>query len=253
MPQHFDDMKYLKQHLIKIGLSNLEAQVYLGLLEREKTTAGALAKHLGIKRSTSYTILESLIKKGLCRITKIEHVKHFQAEPPARLHNWIDEQKNKLAEKESLLDEISADLQKLSEHKLSPPEISIYEGKKGVQSLLMDNLDESPNEVIVIGGYMEDQDLIPEYTKRRVSMKIPAKVIVPNSPYAQESQSLDAKENRETTIIKSRFPASFHIYEDSISIFTFSGENPVGVHIKNNDICETMKMIFQIIKKNTSK
>ena len=178
-------------------------------------------------------------------------MKHFQAEPPNRLKDWLEKKMNDLQAQENLLEEIHDGLQKLSENQLTSPEVSIYEGQKGVQSLLMDNLDEKPSEVLVIGGYMEDQDLIPEYTKRRVSMNIPAKVIVPESPYAQASQALDSIENRQTSIIESRFPASFHIYQDSVSIFTFSGEDPVGVHIKNNDICESMRMIFQIIKKNT--
>lgn len=241
-------MKYLQQKLIQLGLSNLESQVYLGLLERQKTTAGALAKHLDMKRSTVYTILESLIQKGLARLTKVEHVKHFQAEAPNRLHDWLNQKKNELQTQEDLLNEIQKDLQKLHEHELATPEVSIYEGQKGVQALLMDNLDEDPKEVLVIGGYMEDQDLIPDYTRRRVAMGIPAKVIIPDSPYAQHTRSLDGEENRETSIIQSRFPASFHIYENSVSIFTFTGEDPVGVHIKNNDICETMKMIFKLLR-----
>lgn len=241
-------MKYLAEKLTRIGLSTLESKVYLGLLARQKTTAGALAKHLGLKRSTTYTILESLIQKGLARLTKVEHVKHFQAENPSRIQAWIDEQKEELQSREMLLNEVQGELQKLSDHQLTAPEISIYEGKQGVKSLLMDNLDDAPAKVLVIGGYMEDQDLIPEYTKRRSSLQIPAEVVVPDSPYARESQKMDPKEHRQTHIIPQRFPASFHIYEDSISIFTFNGEDPVGVHIKNNDICKSMKMIFEMIK-----
>lgn len=208
-----------------MGLSTLEAHLYLGLLERQKTTAGALAKHVGMKRSTVYTILENLIQKGLVSLTKVEHVKHYQAESVERLADWLGGERKKLEAREAILAEVHEDLSGLAEQRIAAPKVSIYEGKKGVESLLMQNLDQNPREVLVIGAYMKDQDLIPNYTKRRT-------LLAPD-PY--------------------RFPASFHIYEDSISIFTFKGEDPVGVHIQNKDISETMKMVFELVKEGLSR
>lgn len=242
-------MNYLAQKLTRLGLSTLESQVYLGLLERQLTTAGALAKHLGHKRSTVYTILDSLIEKGLASQTQVEHVKHFQAESPSRIADFLDKQREQLEAKEDIYKSIEEDLNKLTERQIQPPKVSIYEGKKGVDTLLMKNLDDEPTQVYVFGEYFQDQDHIEDYTQRRIKMGIPTEVIVPKSKYALECVKIDPQSNRKTRIIpkKYRFPASVHVYDRSVSIFTYTGEDPVGVHIENEDISTTMKMLFELL------
>ena len=51
--------------LENLGLSNVEAKVYLALLEVGSVVANKIAEQSGIHRRTVYDALETLIEKGL--------------------------------------------------------------------------------------------------------------------------------------------------------------------------------------------
>ena len=38
-----------------------------------------------------------------------------------------------------------------------------------------------------------------------------------------------------------------NVYDNSVSIFTSSGEDPVGIYIENSDISKTIKIIFKLM------
>lgn len=133
-------MKFLAKELTKLGLSILEAEVYLGLLQRKLTTAGALSKHIGMKRSTVYTILDSLIEKGLVSTTQVESVKHYQAASPDRIADFLRKQKEDLAIKEGIFYELSGNLDTLYQNRLTAPKVT----------MLMKNPDDKPKATIHI-------------------------------------------------------------------------------------------------------
>lgn len=243
-------MNDLHQKMIEIGFTGLEARIYLGLLSRTMTTAGALAKHTNLKRSTVYTVLDSLIEKGLVSTTQIESVRHYQAENPQRIDEFLQREIEKIQQKQQELESIKPKLENLHKKSINQPKISIYEGEKGVRNLLAHDLDQKPHEVYVFGHYINEKDDIAEYTQRRISMEIPTKVIAPDSKYAVFAKGKDKKENRKSYIIESKykFPASIHVYDQSISIFTLADNDPVGILIENDNICQTMKMLFHLFE-----
>ena len=55
----------LKSILQKIGLSDKDAEVYLACLELGTQPASVIARKAGLKRPTTYLILEGLLKRGL--------------------------------------------------------------------------------------------------------------------------------------------------------------------------------------------
>ncbi|MDP3976339.1 MAG: hypothetical protein Q8P95_05500, partial [bacterium] len=60
----------------------------------------------------------------------------------------------------------------------------------------------------------------------------------------------DAACFRKTYPIREKFPASIHIYDHSVILFTYTGNDPVGVHIESADITETLRQIFRLIEKD---
>ena len=57
-------MENLNEVIEKIGLSKKEAKVYLALLRIGQSSASLIAKNSGLKRPTTYLILEDLRKRG---------------------------------------------------------------------------------------------------------------------------------------------------------------------------------------------
>jgi sugar-specific transcriptional regulator TrmB len=56
----------MMEKLIKLGLTESSAKLYLLLLQKSSSTAYELSRHSGISRAKTYEILDILIKKGLC-------------------------------------------------------------------------------------------------------------------------------------------------------------------------------------------
>lgn len=246
-------MNYFSGELMKLGLSGLEAKVYLELLQRTLIPAGALAKALKMKRSTVYTILDSLIEKGLVSMTARESVKHYQAESPARFRELLEKKRAELDQQEQLLASMAKDLMVLHDKKIAPPKVTIYEGQKGLETLLMKNLDDTPKEVLVIGeaneGKDRREDHILAYTEKRIKMKIPTRVLVGRNNFSLALKAEDKASSRQTHLLpaKYQFPASMHIYDKSVALFTYQGKDPMGVYIENGDIADTMRMVFELI------
>lgn len=56
------------EHLKRIGLTELEAKCYLSLVEQGEQTGYEVAKNISSSRSNVYAALNSLSKKGACRV-----------------------------------------------------------------------------------------------------------------------------------------------------------------------------------------
>ena len=93
--------KYIKE-LINIGLKENEAKVYCCLLRKELFTATEISRCSGVNRSRIYSVLDGLIKQGLC-IEKLGKIRKFQAvNPDIAFEEIIENEKKKLDRLNSL-------------------------------------------------------------------------------------------------------------------------------------------------------
>lgn len=89
----------LMANLVKIGMSELEAKVYITLLAHYKLSAKELSQFTGIFRTQIYDVLKNLIKKGFCTEV-LDNVKRYLAvDPEFALQNVINdlERRSRLA------------------------------------------------------------------------------------------------------------------------------------------------------------
>lgn len=136
-------MNELQQLLRNIGLSEKEAITYLINLKIGTNPASIIAKKSELNRGTTYTILESLVKKGLIHQIEKNKISYFTAAEPKQLIHFIDLKRCDLAfyKKEiiHLLDEFS----KLRHPYQIKPKLKSYSGKVGQISIyneiLMEN------------------------------------------------------------------------------------------------------------------
>lgn len=129
-------MKRTTEYLQKLGLTEIEAKVYQGLLEVGPTTIKDLAEHVKIKRITTHFNVENLINKGLVTQTIIGARRQIMSESPAKLDYLIEQKENQLRtlrnDFESIVKALSTTSpQKAGEH----IQIEYYEGKDAVQSV----------------------------------------------------------------------------------------------------------------------
>ena len=112
----------MNEHLVKlmeVGLTENEAKVYSCLLRKQTFTATEISQCCNVNRSRIYSVLESLISKGLCT-EKLGKIRRFKAaSPEIAFDKLINEQNEKLKILNSLPELLSPIYQSNSDN--SPP------------------------------------------------------------------------------------------------------------------------------------
>jgi sugar-specific transcriptional regulator TrmB len=143
-------MENMSQILEKIGLSSKESAIYLALLKYNNATVQDIANEAGIKRPTTYLILDELRKKGL--VLKIPHAKRaiFQARAPDEVYEQVS---NNLNNFEKILPKLRS---------INPSRNTVktlyFEGAEGLKESLNYRLAEMKDKTLV-GFWAKDSGL----------------------------------------------------------------------------------------------
>ncbi|MFA6024610.1 MAG: helix-turn-helix domain-containing protein [Candidatus Gracilibacteria bacterium] len=226
-----------------IGLNEKEVKIYLALLELHEALPGVVSKKAGVKRPTTYVILEQLQKKGLVSHFKRKNITYFRAVNPKQI---LEEQKRKLSRLESALPELT----NLHEKYTVTPQLSLFEGRDGLIQIMEDTLTTSTellcwaNPQIVMGLL---EDYYPSYIKKKVEKQIFLKGIFCYDEIGMKFKGKGEEELREVYLIpKEKFPFKneINIYDDKVAII--SHQDGVGVIIQNKNIADTQRAIFNL-------
>ncbi len=114
--------------LEKIGLNAKEAEVYMALLELGVASVLSIAKKAGLKRPTTYLVLDELERRGL--VSQIPQAKKtlYTAESPDRLVADLNK-------KGELLKRFLPELLAVHNAKKEKPQVQLFQGKEGVLSV----------------------------------------------------------------------------------------------------------------------
>lgn len=238
----------LQKELLAAGLSENEAAIYLAALELGETTVSRLAKKAAIKRTTAYLVIESLKEKGLISSLKKESASVFFAEDPRKLHEVLEERRQKI-------DKIMPELLAFTNLIDRKPEIKFYEGDEGVKEILKDILRYPNSEVLGwisedYVKYFKEDFFINYFIPKRVEKKISARTIAPENQIIREIVGkTEATSIRRTKFIASnKFNLSIemHIYGKNKVGLLSCGEE-IGLIIRSQKIHDSLKSIFEIM------
>lgn len=245
----------MEQHLIKLGLTDKEAKVYLAMLELAADTAQNIAKKSGVNRATTYVIIEKLSDLGL--VSKIERGKkvYFVAESPTELINVLEEQRKEIDRKKAYLDDAMNMLMAVYNARQDKPAVRYFEGADGLEALDRYGHDKLKPGSQMIG--ITPIDLIEKYfpvrrgiaVEDRVKRGIKSKIL-----YTRDTGEFSEEENnkqlREAEYLdRSVYPVteSIWVYEGwGVKIFNFNPSNYYGVLIENAEVAENLKIVFEL-------
>lgn len=120
-------------NLLKIGLTEGEAKVYLALSEVGSSTVGPIVKKSRVAYSNIYDILNRLIEKGIVSFIIKNKTKYFQAASPSNLIQYLDKKEEQIVQEKEALRKILPDLERLQEIK-TKQEAEVFIGKKGLRT-----------------------------------------------------------------------------------------------------------------------
>jgi sugar-specific transcriptional regulator TrmB len=123
--------------LKNLGLSDKEAEVYLASLTLGEATAGKIAEHAGVKRPTTYVVLDELESKGYITKALVAGVHYYYPEHPKKI---LAEAELRLADLKTALPQMESMLNKES----GRPRVIIYGNK--------DDLDRAYDESFIATG-----------------------------------------------------------------------------------------------------
>jgi len=234
----------LIEDLGKIGLNEKESKIYLALLELDEANIGKIAKKSGIKRTTVYDVLDSLMKKGLVSSSKKNKKSLYLAESPKKLEQKIEEGRIVLA---GIMPELLS-FANIFEKK---PKIRFFEGSEGIRETYKDLLNYPNQEItawITDAFFAFDKKFFYDYfIPQRLEKKIWVRAIAPRTNLLQSFAEEDTQQLRKTKFIpqeKAVFKVEISLYGGyKIAIMSFSEK--IALIIESKDIHTTLKSIFE--------
>lgn len=236
--------------LKNLGLLEKEIKVYLSLLQLGRATAYHIANRSGVKKSTTYIVLDSLINKGFAKKhRKTSTLEYIPVEPKVIFENA----KQRVLDTEQDI----TGLQSILHQEEQNIKVTWYEGIEGIREMhqqlfkamrgksyisFYSHIDDIPDEVLRF--FQHHQEMHKKYRiKRRALTVDDAKVI--EGFYAKGLNKLYNIQAKALPRSKYDSKISIDVYGDSVQIFSQRAIH--GVIIEDKDIADFFRNVFEII------
>jgi sugar-specific transcriptional regulator TrmB len=249
----------LLEQLQDFGLNEKEARVYLALLPMRKATAYMLSLKSGLKKSTTYMVLENLVNKGfILKIPDISKTFYIAKSPKDCLANA----RRRLNNAEDAIPELMA-MHKEDDSKVS---IAYFEGIDGIKelytTLLRDMKKKNPVDRSYVGFNAHQKDTPEKLEKYWQELNeefkdIELKRRIVTTEHESLKKYLDVETQKKYSVTLKALPEE--IYSSNVSIEVYDSITQIVSHrylqairIENPDIASVLKQIFEIVWKGTN-
>ena len=240
--------------LLKLGLSEKEASVYLATLELGRDSVQNIAKKAGIKRVTAYVILDQLVKLGVIRLETEKNKSFYKGEHPSVLEKLIDNRLNDLEEQRANLKSSMDQLEAIYNFRDDKPVVRFFEGPDGLEELDRYGHDQmQPGSVMMtITPHDLIQQAFPKRRKDAVDDRI-TRGILSRAIYVAEKEipvSQNIQELRDGIhFSRKELPlnGTFFIYPGwGVKFFNYGNKKYFGVLIQSVELADSMKEVFEL-------
>jgi len=248
----------MEEELKLLGLNDVDIKVYLALLKLGESLASEVAKKAEIPRASIYDVLERLEQKGLASYIVKDFKKYFSGADPKTIIKNLEYKKKRIQD-------VLPKLEELKHASASETlKTGVYEGKKGLQTILNMILEEK--DLFVIGASRKSTEVLPffveNWSKERIKRKIKIKVIYQDTKEIRKS--LKRKQIKKIVgfgkLWESRFletkystPLMTIVFGNKTALISWKKENPSAILIEGKEVAGTYKQyilgLWKIAKK----
>lgn len=229
--------------LEKIGLNEKEASVYLALLELGTAPVQSIALKAGLKRPTTYLILDNLQAKGLVSIVPRAKKALYVAESPEYLIG-------DLSRKEDLLKRFLPNLLAVYNLRKDKPQVQMFEGVQGVKQIYQKIFDAT--EVWFFGTTREVSKIytegVADFIQKAQKHNLKVRDLLASTPedweYARRA-NLGAYYQIRFMPKDMSFLTDSAIFGNNVVFFSFRPAT-FSVMITSNDISKSLKYLFDL-------
>lgn len=147
----------IKKALEKIRLTEGESQVYIALVELGLSSTGKITKKAKIASSKVYEVLQRLMNKGLVSYVIKNGVRYFDATPPERLLDFLEEKKEEIIDSQKEIRKIIPELKTKRMKADEENETIVYTGVQGPKIVLKEAI-EAGKQGKQLYGFGTDED-----------------------------------------------------------------------------------------------
>lgn len=238
----------LAKTLMDLGLDEKEAKVYITSLSLGPSTVLAIAKATDVKRTTVYSVVESLKQKGLIIIEVRGFKKLYTPQPPSRLEIL-------LAEKRKTLQNFMPKLLELYGLEGTGAEsIKHYQGLEAVKSVyakLLSNVKPKDDYLVISNTadwYSADPKYFEKFSRDRAKLPIKIRMLLQDSPIARKMKGLEKFYNGKVKILPENTKLASNVVIIPKMIVIHQLVPPVmAIVIENPVIAKSFMQMFDIM------
>ncbi|PIR54798.1 hypothetical protein COU74_03565 [Candidatus Peregrinibacteria bacterium CG10_big_fil_rev_8_21_14_0_10_36_19] len=250
----------LSEKLKQIGFTENESNVYLELLRVGPQAVSVVAKMSGLNRTTTYSVLKSLMRKGIISFHCNGSVKYYAASDPNSLVAYLDS-KCKTYEyyKGQVLNFIPKFRALKGDSVLRKPVVSYFDGLEGVKHVMYDALDAVCDfrACLAFPKWFESglKDFLIEYKEIRITgKKLKLRAMTPDTQEVRAffDENYDASSPItdflfvDAGMYESMFEVEVNIYDNKVSMINLDKGFEYGVIIESKEFAEMQKMMFDM-------
>ena len=233
----------LHEVLVKSGLNEKEAKVYLAMLELGPSTAYRIAPKAGIKRPITYVVLENLQSKGLVSTVPEQGKKLFVAADPGNILGEMERTKDLYKRFLPNLAAIYAD----SSNK-EKPQVQFFEGREAVYELYERILESK--DVAFFSTIKDIVSVFPDYPKKLNAKASTGKMRVRELLTSSESDFAYARTMNQSKFFEDRFaPGEFFtdncLFDGQVAFFSYE-PFIFAVLVRSEGIYKSLKTLFEL-------
>lgn len=229
--------------LEKIGLTEKEASVYLALLELGTASVQSISAKAGIKRPTTYLILDNLQARGLVSVVPRAKKVLFSAESPEYLIS-------DLVKKEDLIKRFLPNLLAIYNARKEKPQVQMFSGVAGIK-LVYQKIYES-DQISFFGTLREVSKLYPEglyaYIEKAREGNLKIRDLLSRTTedlgYAKQA-NLGVNYEIRFSPEGLEFPTDSAIFGNHVVFFSFRPE-VFSVMITSREISQSLKILYEL-------
>jgi len=237
----------LNKVLKDLGLSENEAKVYMAALGLGSSTPTAIARNANIKRTTAYSVIESLRQQGLINVELRGLKQLYAAEDPERLKTVLEAKKLSL---EQALPELSS----LFNLHGGESVIKYYEGlpaMRGVYEGLIRDI--QPHEEYLVMGdttawHKLDPDFFQGFLERRARLPIKLRLILTDTPLGREHKQYQKNYNELIKIFPQKVSLKMNMVVTPQKVVLHQLVPPIrAMVIENRFFIDMQQQVFNLL------
>ncbi|OGZ27558.1 MAG: hypothetical protein A2365_01690 [Candidatus Nealsonbacteria bacterium RIFOXYB1_FULL_40_15] len=237
---------------MKLGLSEIQAILYLTSLKHGILSVLELSKLTKINRQKIYEESEKLVEMGLYDITRKQRRKYISA-VPMKLLKLGEEKINKTQETLKELSGIIPQLESMPASKKNKVVVKYYEGIGKIKEVYKEELEMAKNtEVLSLAGSIDDifkffpESYWEEWNKKFVKQGSKTRMLVHKSDAARETTGHDNDYKRETRYIDNfSLKVNIDIFGENVLLVSFYDE--IAILINSQILSQSYRIMFETL------